>query len=125
MPLSENIITLIRDEIGNDLDFANNTSDLTADQYDSLENIYTDVNRGNSNILVTALIVWRRRLYNMQARSFDVTKEGAWLARSQRIRFLKQQVDHYQRLVGDRPRSRVAKIRSESEVLEDNELYYD
>lgn len=114
MALSQDIIDLIRDEIGIDTDFVDNDSELTGgeEELGSLESVYTSANRGNFNILRTALIVWRRRLASHQGRAFDVTKEGAWLARSQRSRFLRAKVAEYERLVSDKPKSRNAEILS-------------
>ncbi len=117
MALSTQVISLIRDEIGDDLDFSNNAPH-GAGQYDSLEAIYSDSLRGNENVLRTALICWRRRLGAMQARSFDVTKEGNWLARSQRTKFLMNRVEHYERLLRDKPQGKnvgmVSRAASES-----------
>lgn len=98
MALSAQIIALIRDEIGNDDDFSDN-SPHTAPQLDSLENVYVDTERGNFSILRTALICWRRRLHNLQARSFDVSTEGTLLNRNQRIRFMERQISKLQALV--------------------------
>lgn len=122
MALSAAIISLIRDEIGDDLDFVNNESEETADTVDSLESIYTDPNRGQSNVLITSLIVWRRRLANMQARGFDITKEGNWLARSQRVKFLLNRVNHYENLVKDKPSGHNAEILSRAEQSSDTSI---
>lgn len=122
MALSSDLVNLIRDEIGDDLDFVNDEVDEDANSIDSLESIYTDVNRGNGNVLITALIVWRRRLANMQARGFDITKEGNWLARSQRVKFLLSQVNKYERLVGDKPAGYNAKVLSRAEQSDDTSI---
>jgi hypothetical protein len=114
MTLAANIVSLIRDEVGDGTDFSDNDPP-SATQLDSLEAIYTDANRGNGNVLVTALIVWRRRLANMAGRGFDVTKEGSWLARSQQVDFYQQQVSKYERLVADRPQSRNGEILSRAQ----------
>ena len=114
MALSTTVIDLIRDEIGDDLDFVNNITDEGGDEFDSLENIYNDTDRGDGNVLKTALIVWRRRQANMQARSFDVTKEGNWLARSQRMKYLQFKVEHYERLLRDKPKGKNATLLSGS-----------
>lgn len=114
MALSTQVIELIRDEIGPDLDWVNNTADITGAEGElgALEDVYTDSLRGRENVLITALICWRRRLAQQNARSFDVTKEGNWLARSQRVRFLLNRVDHYERLVRDKPKGKNATISS-------------
>ena len=91
MALDVAIVALIRDEIGNDTDFSDDIAH-TPPQLDSLENIYNDVNRGNSNVLRTALICWRRRLNSLQERSFDIITEGSLLSRSQRIKFLERRI---------------------------------
>lgn len=114
MVLSVSQIELIRDEIGPDLDFANNTSEVIAGQLGSLEAIYTDPLRGNENVLKTALICWRNRLASMNARSFDITKEGNWLARSQRTKFIMNRVEHYERLLRDKPKGKNATLLSRS-----------
>lgn len=98
MALSEGIIALIRDEIGDDDDFSD-SAPHTSPQLDSLERIYTDTERGNFNVLRTALICWRRRRNHLQARSWDVATEGSLLTRSQRIRQMDQQIKRYEVLV--------------------------
>ena len=128
MPLSQDIIDLIRDEVGTDQDFVDNDSDITgaADELGSLESIYTDTNRGNGNVLITAAIVWRRRLASYNLRAFDVTKDGSWLARSQRVRYLQQMVNRYEKLVGDRNKpSRNVKALSVAEIEDTYPSYYD
>ena len=97
MVLSAGTIALIRDEIGNDLDFSD-ADPASGLQLDSLENIYNDANRGNTNVLRTALICWRRRLFNLQERSFDVVTEGALLSRNQRIRFMERKIKNLEML---------------------------
>ncbi len=116
MALSTQVIALIRDEIGDDLDFVNNTVDLPGDPVAlaALEDIYDDTLRGDTNVLKTALICWRKRRASMQARSFDVTKEGNWLARSQRMKHLQFQVEHYERLLRDKPKGKNATLLSRS-----------
>lgn len=98
MALDPGIVSLIRDEIGPDLDFSDDDP-AGATQLDSLENIYLDVNRGNSNVLRTALICWRRRLFNIQNRSFDVVTEGSLLSRSQRVKFIERRIKELELLV--------------------------
>lgn len=117
MALDPSIISLIRDEIGDDADFVNDDGDLpgTPPAYDSLENIYTDGSRGNYSPINTALVVWRRRLGNHTMRAFDLAKEGNWYARSQRTKFLQFQVDKYERLAGQKYTGRNADIQSEAE----------
>ena len=117
MALDPSIISLIRDEIGDDMDFVNDNGDLPGvpAAYDSLENIYTDGARGNYSPINTALIVWRRRLGNHTMRAFDLAKEGNWYARSQRTKFLQFQVDKYERLAGQKYTGKNAEIQSEAE----------
>jgi hypothetical protein len=91
-------VALIRDEIGNDTDFSDNIPH-TSPQLDSLENIYTDADRGKSNVLRTALICWRRRLFSLQERSFDVITEGSLLSRNQRIKFMERRIEELELLV--------------------------
>lgn len=114
MALSTNQIAIIRDEIGPDLDFANNIGEEVAGQLGTLELIYNDPLRGGENVLKTALICWRNRLASMNARSFDVTKEGNWLARSQRTKFIMNRVEHYERLLRDKPKGKNATLLSRS-----------
>ncbi len=115
MPLAPNIVKLIRDEIGPDNDFVDNIADedpADVEELGSLEDIYLDVNRGQSNVLATALICWRRRLNSQNARGFDVTKEGNWLARSQRTKLLMNRTEHYERLLRDKPKGKNATVLS-------------
>ncbi len=117
MALAQAVVDLIRDEIGPDLDFVNDIADEDPndpEQLGSLEAIYIDANRGNSNVLNTALICWRRRLGQQNARGFDVSKEGNWLARSQRVKFLQNRVEHYERLLRDKPKGKNAVVASRS-----------
>jgi hypothetical protein len=98
MALNPAIVELIRDEIGGDADFADD-SPTGAGQLGNLEDIYTDSERGNSNVLRTALICWRRRLFNLQSRSFDIVTEGSLMSRSQRIKFLERRIKDLELLV--------------------------
>lgn len=100
MALSATILNQIRDEIGSDSDYDDA----------ALETIYVDENRGNYSILNTALIVWRRRLNDLQSRSFDVTTEGSLLARSQRIKFLERQVVRYENVTDSTVKGRNAEM---------------
>jgi len=121
MALDPSIIALIRDEIGDiwpdEQDFVNDDADLPGSpaQLDSLENIYTDVNRGNFSTLGTALIVWRKRLANHRNRSFDISKEGNWLARSQKTRFLQERVKYFEGLTGQTKKGKNMSITSEAQ----------
>ena len=115
MALAIGIVKLIRDEIGPDNDFVDDVVDedpTDVEELGSLEDIYLDVNRGQSNVLATALICWRRRLGAQNARGFDVTKEGNWLARSQRTKLLMNRVEHYERLLRDKPKGKNATVLS-------------
>lgn len=98
MALAQTIIDRIRDEIGQDLDVTDEAISPAAPLGD-LETIYTDTDRGNLSTLRTALIVWKRRLAGVQAKSFDVTAGGSLLARSQRMRFLQRRVKELEILV--------------------------
>ena len=118
MALDPAIISLIRDEIGDDVDFVNDDTDLPGTPYaayDSLENIYTDTDRGNYSPINTALIVYRRRLGNHTMRAFDLAKEGNWYARSQKTKYLQSQVAKYARLAGQAGQARIENITSEAE----------
>jgi hypothetical protein len=116
MALDPEIIELIRDEVGPDLDFVDNIVDLTGvpGELGALEEIYLDADRGRNNVLATALVCWRRRLAQQNARGFDITKEGNWLARSQRVKFLLNRVEHYERLLRDKPKGKNATVLSRS-----------
>lgn len=121
MALTTAIISLIRDEIGDswpdEQDFVDNDSELPGSpvQIDSLENIYNDPDRGNSTILGTALIVWRRRLANHRNRAFDISKEGNWIARSQKTRYLQERVKYFEGLTGQGKKGRNMEITSEAQ----------
>lgn len=94
MALDPLIIDQIRDEIGNDAE-----TDIADD--DTLEAIFNDEDRGNSSVLTTALIVWRRRLHNLQSRSFDVATEGSLLSRNQRIRFIERRIKELENIADE------------------------
>jgi hypothetical protein len=99
MVLAVGIVELIRDEVGPDLDFANNTSELIAGQLDSLENIYTNSNRGSTSVLRTALICWRLRRADYVKRGFDASTAGTLMARRQKLREYNRIVKEYELLV--------------------------
>ena len=109
MSLSASIANQIRDEVGSDTDFVDNQDDETAG-VTSLERIFLDENRGNSDILRTALIVWRRRLGDLQARSFDLTTEGSLLSRSQRVRFIERRIKELENLIDTTLKGRNASV---------------
>lgn len=120
MALSSQVVAAIRDEIGNDPDFANDTTDFDpAIHLDSLENIYTDTARGNGNVLRTALICWRRRLNSLQSRSFDLTTEGSLLNRNQRIRFIERQIKKLEILVDETYENRNMAIQTLADRIAD------
>lgn len=98
MSLAESIINRIRDEIGKDLDVTDEAV-VPAAPIGDLETIYLDVNRGNYSTLRTALIVWRRRLADLQTRSFDATAGGSLMARSQKVRYIQRRVKEIEILV--------------------------
>jgi len=110
-------VALIRDEIGNDTDFSDDIPHV-APQLDSLENIYNDANRGASNVLRSALICQKRRLMNLQSRSFDVVTEGSLLSRNQRIRFLAREIIRLETLVDTTHKGVNAKVLSSVQVQE-------
>ena len=87
MPLSQEVLDRIRDEIGPDLDVTDEVpvGTLVID----LETTFTIVDRGDFSVLRTAYLVWKRRLAAMQARSFDMTAGGSLMARSQRMRMIR------------------------------------
>ena len=122
MTLSQQIIDLIRDEIGdielNEVDFVNDDADLPGSppQIGSLEAIYTDTKRGNYSTLGTALVVWRRRLKNHRNRSFDISKEGNWLARSQTRRYMESEIRKLEALTGSGVKSKNMKVISDAEL---------
>lgn len=105
MALSNAILEKIRDEIGGDLDFANNVGDEVGGELGTLETIYTDADRGNYDVLRTAYICWRRRMNDHAKRGFDVTKGGSLLGRQQRQKELRRIVKEYEILVDTTHRS--------------------
>lgn len=118
MTLDPLIVDLIRDEIGNDTDF-NDNDPHTPPQLESLEKIYDDPNRGNSNVLRTALICWRRRLNSLQERSFDIITEGSLLSRSQRIKFLERKILKLETLVDTTQKGKNMTVISSAEEADD------
>lgn len=107
MALSTSILNQIHDETGPaNTDF----TDV------ALEEIYTDPDRGNFSVLATALIVWRRRLHDLQSRSFDVTTGGNLLSRSQRVRFIERRIKELEYAADDTVRGRNQPIQTPAEV---------
>lgn len=92
MALDPTILRKIRYEIG--------TSYHTGvDDDATLEVIFNDEDEGNSSVLVTALIVWRRRLAEFTNASYDVTTEGSLMSRSQRIKFIERRIQELENKV--------------------------
>ena len=115
MVLLDSIVELIRDEIGGGADFGDDNP-VVSPQLDTLENIYNNVNRGNSNVLRTALICWRRRREAYQARGFDATAGGSLFARRQRMKYLDKKVKEYELLVDTTFRHRQSRALGKFEV---------
>ena len=82
MVWSASALAQVRDEVGTATDF----SDAT------LEDIYTDQNRGGSNVYKTAIIVWKRRLATLDPRSFDAAVSGQLVTRSQRVAYIERRI---------------------------------
>lgn len=101
MALAAQIVNLIRDEIGHDEDFVDNTVDLAANPnaYGALEDIYTDTERGNTDVLRTALVCWRIRRANYVKRGFDASASGSLMSRRQRMKELDKIVKEYELLI--------------------------
>lgn len=101
MPLSADIVALIRTEIGFDTDFVDQDTELTGAPLElgSLESIYTSPSLGKTSILITALVCWRQRMHSLQARSFDVTTQSTLLSRSQRVKFINLRIKELELLV--------------------------
>lgn len=91
MALSSSIINKIRDEIGSDQDFDDSM----------LEDIWLDADRGGSSVLRTAWVVWKRRLAEMQQRSFDIATEGSLLSRKQKVAYMEHRVHELGKLVDE------------------------
>ena len=126
MPLSTQIISLIRDEIGNDADFADNAADFdaSAGHLDSLENIFTDSERGASAVLRTALICWRMRRNSYVSRGFDVSTQGTLMARRQRMLELDRKVFDLEVLVDTTFRHRQSAVLGNYEVNSDSDAEF-
>jgi hypothetical protein len=92
MPLSDSILARIRDEVGNDTDFADVEPHDPLTQLDSLERVFEDTDRGNFSILRTAWVVWKRRLADLQQRAFDITTEGSLLNRRQKVIYMQDRI---------------------------------
>jgi hypothetical protein len=93
MALSNSILGQIRAEIG-DQTVSGVDDDMT------IETIYEDTGRGNSSVKMTAWYVWKRRLSDLQSRSFDVTTGGALLSRSQRVRHIQTRIAELEFAIG-------------------------
>lgn len=114
MALNSEVLELIRDEIGDDPDFADDNLSYDPDtQLGSLEEIYNSTNRGDQNILRTALIVWRKRRANYVSRGFDATAGGSLFARRQRMRELTRTVKEYELLVDTTARHSQSSVNSD------------
>ena len=103
MALDPSILRKIRHEIGSE-------TETGVDDDSTLETIFNDVDEGNSSVLVTALIVWRHRLANLNERAFDMTTEGSLLSRSQRVRFMERRIKELELIVDDTPKGHNASV---------------
>ena len=106
MTLTPSILERIRTEVGA-------RTETGVDDDAELEEIYDDINRGNGNILKVAWYVWKRRLADLQARSFDVTTGGALLSRSQRVKFIAARVAEIEFALGVEGMARSAATQDE------------
>lgn len=91
MALAASILAKIRDEIGTDPDFTDS----------DLEVIFLDADRGGSSVLRTAWVVWKRRLNDLQQRSFDIATEGSLLSRRQKVTYMQDRVHELARIVDE------------------------
>lgn len=120
MALSPSIVELIRDEIGPDPDFSDDSPhDTSIGQLDSLENIYGNTNRGNLNVLRTALICWRLRRNDYVKRGFDASTAGTLMARRQRLAELNRIVKEYEILVDTTFKHQTATLKSTHQQSQD------
>lgn len=115
MVLLNSVVELIRDEIGAGADFGDDNP-KSGNELDTLENIYNNADRGNSDVLRTALICWRRRREAYQARGFDATAGGSLFARRQRMKYLDKKVKEYELLVDTTFKHRQSRAQGKYEV---------
>ena len=108
MALAVSILNKIRDEIGTDADFTDS----------ALEDIFTDTDRGGSSVLRTAWVVWKRRLNDLQQRSFDIATEGSLLSRRQKVTYMQDRVHELARIVDETYTGRNQSIQSPLAVEE-------
>ena len=124
MALNNEVIKLIRDEIGDDPDFSDDDASYDSTSHlGSLESIYNSTNRGNENILRTALICWRRRRNDYVKRGFDATASGSLMARRQRMRELDRMVKEYELLVDTTARHSNDSVLSDYQQTADSSEY--
>ena len=102
MALAVSILNKIRDEIGTDQDFTDS----------ALEDIFIDTDRGGSSVLRTAWVVWKRRLNDLQQRSFDIATEGSLLSRRQKVTYMQDRVHELARIVDETYTGRNQSIQS-------------
>ena len=55
---------------------------------------------GESNVLLTAWFVWKKRLADLDTRSFDVTTGGSLMSRRQRIAFIQNRISELEFSIG-------------------------
>lgn len=83
MALSARIIRELRSEVGKSTEDA-------IDGDDVLETIYNA--EGDSSILLTSWYVWKRRLNDLNEKSFDVTTGGSLMSRRQRTGYIQTRI---------------------------------
>lgn len=66
----------------------------------TVEMIYEDTDLADESIKLTAWFIWKKRLADLQVRSFDVTTGGALLSRSQRMRFIQNRITEIEFAIG-------------------------
>ncbi len=117
MALDQDIVDLIRDEIGPDEDVGDDAT--SPGPLGDLETIYTDANRGNSNVLRTALIVWRRRLGAHFNSAFDISASGSLLSRSQKTKYIERNIKRLEILVDTTQKGSNVRLQSEFQQFDD------
>lgn len=91
--ISTSVLNRIRAQIGK-------ATETDVDDDGTIATVYRDENMGNGDILLTSWWIWKRRLADLQTRSFDTTTGGGLMNRSQRIRHIKAEINSLEAIIG-------------------------
>ncbi len=113
MTLSPRLIRELRSELGK-------STDVGIDDDGTLELIYE--NEGDSSVLRTSLFVWKRRLNDLNIKSFDITTGGSLMSRRQRLGFIQDRIAHLEFALGGVTNEADIAVAAQDEILSTQQI---